>query len=297
MKTKWIKLIFTCMLIFTLSACAAPLEPTVDANALGTIVAQNVQLTQLAATLTEVIAQQSATPAATATPNVTATFTPTPTETATPTKLSGVWLTLDQTTNCRLGPGTYYPVAATIEAGNQLQAIARSEDGEWFYLRYFDTSNHYCWIWRQTSYLTGDPNWVPMYTTQPTATTTITPTSAAGFTVSYNSLQTCSSKYALSLNLKNTGWQTWQSIKIVIVDNTTGTTVTHTADKFTGYTGCNVTQDQGDLTTNETGLVTSYNPGEFTYDPTGHLLGITVSLYSEKGQAGTVITKSISATP
>jgi len=296
MKFIQIKWILTGILLFGLSACATA-EPTIDPNVLNTMVAQNVQLTQMSGTLTAIIAQQSATPAATKTPNATNTPRPTATETATATPLDGYVLTFDADTNCRLGPGTNYGRAALVPAGTQLQAIARSEDGEFFYVRFFDTTNHYCWVWKGTSYQQGNINWVPVYTAVPTKEPTITPTSAAGFTVAYESIQSCSGAYSLRFNIVNTGFMTWQSIKITVVDSSTSTTVTHTANEFTGYQGCGVAQTQGDLTTNESGLVSSYNPGEFSYDPTGHTLTVTVSLYSEKNQAGTVVSRALTVTP
>lgn len=296
MKTKLIVWMLTSVLVVSLCACATQV-PTVDSNALGTIVAQNVQLTQLAGTLTAVVAQQSATPEVTNTSSFTKTPRPSPTITLTPTPLTGLWLTFDQDTNCRYGPGTSYGISATIGAGERLQAIAQSEDGEFYYVRYFDTSNHYCWVWKQTAYQSGTTNIVPVYTVQPTNTPTITPTSDAGFTVKYNSLQTCSSEYSLLLTVTNTGYLTWQSIKIVIVDATAGVTDTHTSNKFTGYSGCSISQDQADLTTGEYGLVSNYSPGQFTYDPTGHTLNVAVSLYSEDGNTGTVMTKSFTFTP
>jgi len=296
MKSKTIKWIIIGLLLFGLSACSTA-EPTVDLNVMNTLVAQNVQLTQMAGELTAIVAQQSATPAATNTPNATKTPRPTATETMTPTAINGLVLTFDQATNCRTGPGTNYGIAATVDAGTQLQALARSEDGEFFYVRYFDTSNHYCWVWKGTSYQQGNINWVPVYTTVPTKEPSITPTSAAGFTVTYESLQSCSGTYSPRFNIINTGYMTWQSIKIVVVDSSTSTTVTHTANAFTGYLGCSVAQTQGDLTTNESGLVSAYNPGEFSYDPTGHTLTVTVSLYSEKNQSGTVVSRAITVTP
>ncbi len=284
------------LVIALLSACA-PAAPTEDPGALATIVAQSVQLTQLSASLTEVVAKQSATPAVTKTPFSTATLTMTPTITMTPTQESGLWLTFDQNTNCRYGPGTSFSIAALVEAGTKLQAIAQSEDGEFYYVRYFDTSNHYCWVWKQTAYQSGTTNVVPVYTTVPSATPSITPTAAAGFTVSYKSLQSCSGKYYLLLSIKNTGYLTWQSIKITATDNTNNTTVTHSSDNFTAYAACGIGLQQGDLTTNEPGDVATYNPGEFSYDPTGHNLTVTISLFSEKGNAGTVVTKTIAVNP
>ncbi|MBA4385816.1 MAG: hypothetical protein C0410_13850 [Anaerolinea sp.] len=298
MKTNRIFWIICIFLILALSACGNnTTTPTMDVAAVSTIDALNLQLTQVAGTLNAVIAQQSATPFPTKTPAVTATatLTPSPTETATP--LSGVRLIFDSATNCRIGPGINFSRVATVDAGVELQALARSEDDEFYYVRYFDTSNHYCWVWKGTSYQTDNPKILPVYTAQPTYAPTITPTSAASFTVTYNSLQTCSSTYFLVFNITNTGNMTWQSVKIVIVDDTEGKTVTHTSNYFTGYSGCSLTKQEGDLTTGEPGQSTTYNPGEFTYDPTGHSLMVTVSVYSEKGQTGTMQSRVISVKP
>lgn len=297
MKTTWKLFSITLLLTLALSACTTNTAPTMDPAAASTIDALNLQVTQIASTLNAIITEKSATPKPTNTPAVTSTpsFTATPTETATP--LSGVWLNFDSATNCRLGPATSYGIAATVDAGVQLQALARSQDGEFFYVRYFDTSNHYCWVWKGTSYKTGNENSLPVYTAQPTYAPTITPTSAASFNVTYNSLQTCSSKYFLVFNITNTGNLAWQSVKIVIVDSTQGTTVTHTSNYFTGYSGCSLTKEESDLLTGEPGQATSYSPGEFSYDPTGHTLLATISAYSEKNQTGTVMSRAIPITP
>lgn len=298
MKKYWKIITISLIFALTLNACGTnAASPTMDSAAASTIEALNLQVTQIASTLNAIIAEKSATPKPTNTPSVkaTASFTPEPSITTTP--LSGVWLTFDSATNCRLGPATTYGIAATVDAGVQLQALARSEDGEFFYVRYFDTSNHYCWVWQGTSYKTGNQNILPIYTAQPTYAPTITPTSAASFNVSYSSMQTCSSSYSLVFNITNTGNLTWQSVKIVIVDSTQGITVTHTSNYFTGYSGCSLTKEESDLTTGEPGQATSFNPGEFSYDPTGHSLLATISVYSEKNQTGTVMSRVIPVTP
>ncbi len=265
---------------------------------ISTIVAQNILLTQSAATMTALVAQQSATPAATNTPNTSPTPSLAPTETVTPTPLEGVWLFFDNDTNCRAGPATYYNKVALVEAGNNLQALGMSPDENFYYIRYFDTYNHYCWVTKDTVYVTGNKYTLPKLTAQPTSTPAPQPTVEAGFTVAYSSLQYCTLGYFLNFNIKNIGNTTWQSVKITVTDNTTSTTNVFVADSFVGYTGCTATQSQNDLSLNEPGLVSTYSAaGVFSYDPTGHPLGVTVSLFSEKGNTGTVVSKSISVTP
>jgi uncharacterized protein YgiM (DUF1202 family) len=293
MKKKFAKWILVGLLVISMTACSSA-TPTVDSNTLATMVALDVQLTQVAATMTSMVEAESATPLVTNTPIPTET--PTPEPTVTPT-LSGVWLTFSTNTNCRSGAGTYYPIIMTVNAGSQVQAIANSSDGQFYYVRVIDTSTHYCWVWSQTASYVGNPNVLPQYTSAPTNTPTLTPTVAAGFTVTYNSLTSCSPNYALVLTIKNNGYMTWQSIKITIVDSTTGSTLTHTSDLFTGYSSCTIAQQQEDLTTGEYGMVSNYSPGEFSYNPTGHSLAVTVSLYSQNGLSGTVMSQTIGVTP
>jgi hypothetical protein len=296
MKIKAIKLILTSTLIFMLAACTSlsPIQTTVDSSSLGTIVALSVQLTMSAATLTSVISQQSATPAATNT--LPATETPTVTPTVTPTP-NGVWLTMIQNTNCRSGPATYMPIVLTLGQGTSVEGIARSTINDFVYVRVIDTSVHYCWVYSPAATHTSDLTRLVQYTPVPTNTPTITPTSPAGFTVSYNALTSCNSSYSIRLFIKNPGDVVWQSIKMVIVDSTAGVTLTSSENSFTGYDGCTVTQTQGDLSTGESGLVSNFDSNPFTYNPAGHPLVVTVSLYSEKDLAGTVITQSLGFTP
>ena len=296
MKKKILNLTLAIALVFALSACTTlqPIQPTVDSVSLGTIVALNVQLTMSAATLTAVIGQESATPAATSTPQPTETPTVAPSQTPTP---KGVWLSMIQNTNCRSGPATYMPIVLTLGQGTSVEGIARSTINDFVYVRVIDTSVHYCWVYSPAATHTSDLTILPQYTPVPTNTPTITPTSPASFTVSYNGLTNCGTNYSLQLLIKNPGNVPWQSLKMVIVDSTAGVTLTSIADDFTGYDGCTALDTQGDLSTGESGLVSNFNSGPFTYNPAGHPLVVTVSLYSAKGQAGTVISQSLGFTP
>jgi hypothetical protein len=202
-----------------------------------------------------------------------------------------------QNTNCRQGPQTIWPIIVTLSQGTQVKAIGTSPDGNYMFLRVLDTAVHYCWVVTQAVSVTGNSGVLPKLTPLPTVTPSITPTPAPNFTLSYNSLTSCSGKYALRLLVTNTGYLTWKSIKLVIVDNTDSVTSTSSSDDFIGYEGCSIDQQQGDLTTGEYGIVTNYNPGQFSYNPAGHALLVTVSLFSEDGLSGTVITKTLAVTP
>jgi hypothetical protein len=202
-----------------------------------------------------------------------------------------------QNTNCRQGPQTTWPIILTLDQGTQVQAIGTSPDGNYTFLKVLDTAVHYCWVWNQSISFSGNTAALPKMTPLPTITPSITPTPAPSFTLSYSSLTSCSGKYALRLLITNTGYLTWKSIKIVITDNTKGSTSTFSSDEFIGYSGCSIDQQQSDLTNGEYGIVTNYNPGQFSYNPSGHALLVAVSLYSEDGLSGTVITNSLAVTP
>jgi len=277
-----------------LVGCTTAVQPTFDSAAIGTIVALNVQLTQSAATLNALAAIQSAIPLPTTQATPTVTLTPEPSITPT---LDGVYVTTLQNTNCRQGPQTTWPIILTLSQGTQVKAIGTSPDGNYMFLRVLDTAVHYCWVVTQAVTVTGNSGVLPKLTPLPTVTPSITPTPAPNFTLSYQSVTSCSSSYFLRLLLTNTGYLTWKSIKLVIVDNTASVTSTFTSDNFVGYASCTADQQQADLTTGEYGIVSNYNPGQFSYDPTDHALLVTVSLYSEDGLSGTVITKTLAVTP
>ncbi len=295
MKFIRIKFVLPVLCLLGLVGCTTvAAQPTFDSAAIGTIVALNVQLTQSAATLDALSAVKSATPLPTAQATPTPTLTPEPSITPT---LDGVYVTTLQNTNCRQGPQTSWPIIVTLNQGTQVQAIGTSPDGNYMFLRVLDTAVHYCWVVTQAVSVTGNSNVLPKLTPLPTVTPSITPTPAPNFTLAYDSLTSCSGKYFLRLLLTNTGYLPWKSIKLVIADNNTSTTSTFTSDNFVGYSGCTADQEQADLTNGESGIVSNYNPGQFSYNPSGHTLLVTVSLYSEDGLSGTVVTKTLAVTP
>jgi uncharacterized protein YgiM (DUF1202 family) len=297
MKYKWYLWIFASLLIVSLASCSQITgQPTTDSAAVGTIVAQNVQLTQAASTLNSVLSTSSVTPIPPTQTVVMPSDTPTLQFTLTPTPIKGFWLTFSQNTNCRTGPGGYYPRVILINAGEKVEAVARTDDSNYYYMRYVDTTTHYCWVSAQYAYKSGDSDRLPMYTVQPTSTPTITPTADAGFTFSYSSLAACSSNYALQLTVKNTGYLPWQSYKLSITDSTKSSTVTVTSDSFITYDSCVASESQDDLSTGESAVISNYD-SMLSYNPTGDTLTIVISLYSNDGLSGTVMTKEITVKP
>jgi hypothetical protein len=263
------------------------------------MVALRVEQTQLAGTLAAV--EQFITPTLepgmptyTETLTPTLTLTPEPTNTSTP---AGVWLTITQNTNCRVGPAAYYRLVTSLTAGQTVEATGKNPYNDYFYVVNPDNPNSFCWVWGQYATVAGSTDILPVYTAQPTATPTNTPTVAPGLALDYVGLDSCSGAYYVKIRVLNTGSTTWKSVKLVIKDNDTSTTLTNQSDTFTSYSGCSVSTNQKDLTLGEEGEIANYSAGKFTYDPTGHSLTITVTVYSADSRVGTAVSNSIKVTP
>jgi hypothetical protein len=293
-------------LIISLTACNFPSmqSATPDHSALDTIVAQDVLLTQMAATLTanyianpgENATEQPAALSTQGLPLATTTIPPTPLPSATATP-QGVWLTINENSNCRIGPASYYPLVTALTTGSKVQVVGRNPQNDYSYVRVAQGTNTYCWVWDRYSSINGNTSNLPVFTPMPSPTPTLTPTPAPGFTISYNSLVSCVPQYALRLFIRNTGSVTWQSIRILVVDSTAGITSTHTSDNFKSYTGCGPDLVQADLTPGEESYVSNISPGQFNYDPTGHALTVTITLFSSDGLSGTTAQQIINITP
>lgn len=311
MRRNWYKYILAGLLLVSLTSCnLQSVLPTAAAAQQGTITAQSLQITQLAGTVNAYGQVQTASAAVTptvadltsvSTPTSFArsTATPTPDLSISPTPASGVWLIFTENTNCRMGPGGFYPLVATINAGEKVEAVGRTQDSQYFYMRYIDTSAHYCWV--PVVYAiqsgTGSSQALKVYTVEPTTTPTVTPTAEFGFRMTYNGIITCNSNYAVRVSITNTGNLTWQSFKIVVVDSTLSKSGTNISDNFVGYDGCNVTSQVASVGSGQTALIANYSTGALSADPTGHTLTVVVTLYSGKGLTGTSLSKEIVVTP
>lgn len=290
------------LLTLVLSSCNLTAQQTPSDAEMQTMVALRVEQTQLASTLEAV--QQFITPTLepgmptpvppTETLTPTVTLTSAPTNTATP---AGVWLTITQNTNCRVGPASYYRLVTSLMAGQTVEATGKNPYNDYFYVINPDNPNGFCWVWGQYATVSGSTDILPVFTAQPTPTPTNTPTLAPGIALDYAGLDTCGGDYFVKIRVLNTGSITWKSIKLVIKDNDTGTTFTNALDTFTSYNGCTVSTNQKDLMQGEEGEIANYSNGKFNYDPTGHNLTVTVTVYSADSRTGSEISGSIKVTP
>jgi len=229
-------------------------------------------------------------------PEATMTLTSTPPPTLTPTITltptpEGAFISVSTETKCRLGPGKAYDQVGGLAVGKTVQVFGKDPSGEYYYIRNPNDLTSFCWVWAYYATPVGNFAAVPVFT--PPAT----PTPVPAFTVAYIGITNCAPQYAFRFSINNTGGVTWESIRIVVTDNTTATSKTHILDSFRSYNGCLLEMEQSDLMPGESGTVANVNTGQFDYDPSGHSITAAFTLCTGNGLGGTCLPQTINFTP
>jgi hypothetical protein len=120
--------------------------------------------------------------AALITPSITRTKSPSPVpETPSPTPspddpttitptYSVPMLTVQESTNCRTGPGEEYEVIFTYLSGKELEIVGRYDPGNFWLVNSNESPAGTCWLWGEYVEVTGSYWAVPSVTPPPTAT-------------------------------------------------------------------------------------------------------------------------------
>jgi hypothetical protein len=104
-------------------------------------------------------------------------------------------------------------------------------------------------------------------------------------------------QYGFRFQLTNTGSVTWRSYWVSVTDSTTSTTETSFEDDFRDLTGCGPAANiLMDLEPGEAGVAGNWGTGVFTYNPAGHNMTATFTLYEQDGLLGQSSTKTITFT-
>ncbi len=195
-------------------------------------------------------------------------------------------------TNCRTGPGTVYPALGVLTVGQTAEVVGRSASSDNWIIKLPSNPAVTCWLWGNYATVTGDTSGLTVYTPPPT------PTPAAGFTVSYTYTFECDSYYYLRFQIVNTGSVTWESYQVVITDLTTSITFLDSDNAFRNFTDCSPTSDNlHDLEPGEMGVGGNFNEGGLPYNPAGHSITATFTLFTENGLVGQSAEKNITFTP
>jgi hypothetical protein len=273
-------------LSLTTQQATIPIETLVAEKLAATAAVQTALANAVASTLA---ALATNTPEYTFTPSLTSTPSQTPTLTITLTP-SVPKASVSVETNCRSGPGLVYGILGVVSVGQSAEVVGKGA-GDYWIIKVPSNPSVTCWLWGQYATVAGNTSGLPVFSPPPT------PTPAQNFTVSFVDNTNCGSQYAFQFQVNNTGGITWESINIIITNNTADTTTTHTLDSFRAYEGCPLQSDQLNLEPGEGGLVSNINPGQLNYDPSGDHFTATFKLCSQNGLAGTCLEKTITFNP
>jgi hypothetical protein len=281
----------TVLLVLSL-ACGLPAipvtGPTPDASTLGTAIAQTMvsALTRTAVAAAPINLANSQTAAITLTPTFTpsATLSPTPLYTATPLV---PLISVSVNTNCRIGPGQVYDRVGALMVGETAVVFGRDPAMKYWYVQNPGKNNEYCWVWGKYATVVGDLSALPFYTPPPT------PTPPPSFEAAYGGLQECSGWW-VDIDLENTSTVPFESVSIIVRDQSSDVDISLYADRFTAIDDCvgSVTVD-----TLDPGQTLTVSTPAFAYDPDGHKLRATITLCSAPGQKGACVTNVIKFSP
>jgi hypothetical protein len=148
------------MISFATETQAALLAPTFTATS-----ETAPPTTEPSATATQPPAAATATPTSALPTNTSAPPTATTTSavpTATPTLAVGQ-ITALRDTNCRQGPGSAFEVVDGLRTGRTTAVYGRDAGGNWWYVqRPNGKADEYCWVWENTTDVTGNVNNYPV---------------------------------------------------------------------------------------------------------------------------------------
>jgi hypothetical protein len=230
------------------------------------------------------------TPEFTFTPSLTFTpsFTLTPTFTLTP---SVPTVSVSVETNCRTGPGTVYDKLGILPVGKTADVVGRSASSDNWIIKLPSNPAITCWLWGKYATLVGDTSGLPVIIPPPT------PTPAASFNVVYTSTGACIfATYAIKFQITNTGSLTWESNRVIALDQVTSETKEYSWDDFPNFNdfGCALDSTDPNLDAGEVGHTSSM---AFSANPAGHNFTATIKVCSLDGMAGICLEKTITFTP
>lgn len=111
-------------------------------------------------------ASPTSTPMGTLTPRSsdTPSATDTPIPTSTPDTVS---MTINSNVNCRKGPSTSFTVVTVLDGGAVVEALGRTDNNGWWYVRNPVDRSSGCWIREDFGVAVGDVSILPVFTAQP----------------------------------------------------------------------------------------------------------------------------------
>lgn len=112
-------------------------------------------------------------------------------------------------TNCRVGPGPEYPRVGYLLPGQTSTVVGRNSDNSWWFIENPRRPGEYCWIWGQTTTVSGNITGLPVITPPPP------PTLATTFQVYFYWFIDCGEPTAI-FAVTNTGGEALRSAYLTI---------------------------------------------------------------------------------
>jgi hypothetical protein len=142
----------------------------------------------------------------------TATFTAAP-PTATPT-LAVDTITAVIDTNCRQGPGGSFAAISGLRAGRTSEVYGRDTGGNWWFIqRPGGKANEYCWVWADTTEVSGDEEALPVIPPYPPQ---LSPAASQWyFSVAAVNIHNCTVPTAFIM-VQNAGFVAFESARVEI---------------------------------------------------------------------------------
>lgn len=295
---KTIKILLIPLLILAIGLSSCQNLPTQPAP-----LAEDQLQTLVAGTLTAVAYSvgQTQTLAVTPTDTPTATATvppPTETPTNTPTK-EIISVTLTGNSNCREGASTYFPVITTFSSGTVVEVIAVNPAGDYYFVKAPNAPAGGCWIWKEFTTITGNPDSLPIYTPIPTPmpTATVTPPPMPVYTVTYSGLTACGAGFAANYTITNTGTMVLKSIRIRNTLEGVVDPYVHQSNSFVQWSGGARYAVLADIAKGVTMIVSTCDPGAFPTDPTNKKVAGEITICSSEDLKGVCTTTNLEYIP
>jgi hypothetical protein len=204
---------------------------TIDTNSMQlTMMAQQVLLTSQAQTMaapppTQPVQTQAALqtsppvqteppPVQTEVPPVQTEPPPTPIPTVAPLPPQLPQLTAKVESNCRTGPSTQYPSISFILVGQQSVVLGTNADRSWWVIEDPKKPGTKCWVWGNTTEVTGDISAVPVVVPPPPPVVS----GPASFQAVFTNVHNCGGVATATFRVFNSGGVPFQSSSVLIKD-------------------------------------------------------------------------------
>lgn len=214
MKNKIGRITYLIIIVLMLAACtpaAAPIaednpQPTVDINQIYTAAVQTYEVestrkANLMPTATEVVLPTATLEPPTATPaEVSIDVAPVISATLWIPASGSIYPTITAIldTNCRTGPDKVFELVGGLRVGEVSEVHGRLRGGGWWYIKNLTRDDpKYCWVWAETTTVTGDIDMVPYISSPPTPVYS-KPVVTAGVSVAPASSVVCPTTFVFS---------------------------------------------------------------------------------------------------